>query len=189
MLNKVEEFVSQHLRNNLSPKLYFHNYSHTKEVVFAVKEIKSHCFLNTQETEILTIAAWFHDCGYSVSYKGHENESCRIAVEFLKNNNFPNNLTFRVTDCILATKYPQQPKNILEDILCDADLFHFTRTDYERHHLSLRKEWEIYLNKKYTDQEWKQLNCDLLKNHHYFTKYGKNILEKFKAVNLKLMEC
>ena len=189
LINAVQEFVSSHLKETLSADLCFHNYSHTKEVVFASEEIAAHCELSEEEKEILTIAAWFHDCGYSICYRGHEEFSSKMAKDFLAQFNYPPLLIGKVMDCIASTKYPQDPKTTAAMILCDADFFHFARTDYDHHERGLRKEWEFFLNKYYTDAEWHELNCKLLMNHQYFTEYGKQVLQKFKDVNLGLMNC
>jgi len=34
------------------------------------------------DEEILTISAWFHDCGYSKGYNGYEAYNCVMATEF-----------------------------------------------------------------------------------------------------------
>ncbi len=189
LLDKVEDFISHHLKNDLSSNLYFHNYNHTKEVVFATIEIARHSQLSILEVEMATVAAWFHDCGYSKAYIGHEDYSCEIATEFLKENNCPEIFIDHVCEAIMSTKYPQSPNSLIAKILCDADFFHFSRTDYDLHQVRLRKEWDDLLEKKYTDEEWKQLNFELLTEHQYFTNYGKKVLQKFKEVNLKLMQC
>ena len=189
LLDKVEVFVSHHLKNNISENLYFHNYNHTKEVVFAAQEISRHSSISENEVTIVTIAAFFHDCGYSKAYVGHEENSCAIATEFLTENNCSKDFISKVCEAISATKYPQKPDSLLSKILCDADFFHFSRTDYDFHQERLRKEWEEFLSKNYTDEEWKALNCELLDVHQYFTDYGKKVLQKFKEVNLGLMNC
>jgi predicted metal-dependent HD superfamily phosphohydrolase len=189
LLNKVEDFISQHLQNELSSNLYFHNYNHTKEVVFATIEIARHSKISNLEIEIATVAAWFHDCGYSKAYNGHEKCSCEIATVFLEKNNCSDEFIDKVCDAIMSTKYPQSPTTLIAKILCYADFFHFSRTDYDLHQVRLRNEWEDLLGNKYTDEEWKKLNCDLLTEHQYYTDYGKNVLQKFKNVNLKLMQC
>lgn len=93
-----------------------------------------------------------------------------------------------VSSCILATRFPQQPKNKPEEILCDADFYHFSRTDYTAHEQQLRKEWEIHLHLKYTDDEWDKLNYEMLKDHKYFTTYGQTVLQERKKENLKKLD-
>lgn len=101
----------------------------------------------------------------------------------------PSALIKEITDCIMDTAYPQAPHSLASEILCDADFFHFARTDYDRHEERLRKEWELCLDRFYTDLEWYEQNYELLLKHQYFTDYGKNILQKFKEVNIEMMKC
>jgi predicted metal-dependent HD superfamily phosphohydrolase len=112
-----------------------------------------------------------------------------MATDFLEENNCSQSFIAKVCAAIATTKYPQNPDSLISKILCDADFFHFSRTDYDFHRERLRKEWGDFFDKKYTDEEWKQLNCELLNEHQYFTDYGKRVLQKFKKVNLGLMQC
>lgn len=189
IIDEIGEFVSKFLKTELSPSLLFHNYSHTKEVVFSTQELCLRCDSPNLKKNVVVIAAWFHDCGYSAIYSGHEKVSCQIAIDFLLTKNVPHQFIKDVTDCIMATVYPQNPVTLESQILCDADFFHFARTDYDLHEQKLRKEWELCLDKRYTDSEWHQQNCKLLANHQYFTDYGKNVLQKFKEVNIGTMNC
>jgi len=88
-------------------------------------------------------------------------------------------------DCIEATRFPQNPKSPEEEVLEDADLYHFTKRDYFKYEQRLRKEFKTYLGKTFTDMEWAETNCTLLKSHCYYTMYGKNVLQKFKEVNIE----
>jgi predicted metal-dependent HD superfamily phosphohydrolase len=94
-----------------------------------------------------------------------------------------------VLSCIDATHYPQVPHSIESQVLCDADFFHLTRPDYKKYEEGLREEFKIFLNKEYTDAEWKEINCAMLCSHQYFTEYGKNVLQKLKEINLKSLTC
>lgn len=189
IIKDTEKFVSNYLKTELSSDLCFHNYSHTKEVVFSVQELCSRISAPDLKKEVVILAAWFHDCGYSSTYKGHEEESCHIAKDFLKIKEMPSHIIKEVTDCIMATTYPQSPKTLEDEIICDADFFHFARADYDRHEERLRKEWKLCLGRVYTDLEWHEQNCKLLLKHQYFTDYGKNVLQKFKDVNIQMMKC
>lgn len=90
--------------------------------------------------------------------------------------------------CIGATRFPQNPKSIEEEVLTDADLYHFTKPDYPKYEQRLRKEFKIYLGRTYTDKEWAETNYTLLKSHSYYTPYGKTVLQKFKEVNIERLK-
>ncbi len=187
LLQVVRDYVILFLTENLSQQLTFHNITHTYEVVSAVREIARENTLSDEEFCALEIAAWFHDCGYASCYKGHEEESKRIAKNFLENSNCDKSFIEKVLKCIDSTKYPQNPVSDMEKILCDADMFHLTRTNYYQYEKALRLEFEKFLGLTFTDEEWQMENHIFLQHQHYFTSYGQDVLEKFKDVNILLM--
>lgn len=189
LIKSVEDYVSTLLKENLSVELDFHSLTHTLEVVQAALEIGHICNLNDSEIEILLVAAWFHDCGYIHTYIGHEEESKQIAKNFLNEYNANTEFVNSVLACIEATKFPQFPQNKIEMVLCDADLFHFTKSSYPKYAHAIRKEFEVFLQRAYSDEDWKVLNCGMLLNHNYWTIYGKTILDRFKEVNIGLLNC
>jgi predicted metal-dependent HD superfamily phosphohydrolase len=191
MMNNVLQAVRDHvilfLTENLSDALTFHNIEHTYEVLAAVQEISKENVLNEEDLFALQIAAWFHDCGYAYCYKGHEEESIRIAKNFLENFGCEKAFIEKVLQCIGSTKYPQDPTSEIEKMICDADLFHLTRTNYSKYEKAIRLEFENYLGLIFTDEEWHVKNKDFFNDHQYFTEYGQKILTKFKEVNIQLM--
>ncbi len=194
VLDAVKNHVSKFLKVNLSPDLTFHNADHTFEVVRAAREISLEYDLSDEQRNNIEIAAWFHDCGYSQLYTDHETLSKSLARDFLQEHHYPEYAISQVLDCIEATRYPQNPQSIASKIICDADLYHFTRPDYHRYENALRLELETYFENQYSDIEWARTNCLMLENHEYFTDYGKNTLQKFKDVNMervrsKALEC
>lgn len=189
LVTKVGDYVTSYLRNNLSEKLSFHNLSHTYEVIDAVKEIGKYCKLSQTQLAIVTVAAWFHDCGYANAYKGHEDESMKLANDFLKKQFCNSEFIDSVLSCIEATRYPQKPRTLEEMVICDADLYHFTRPDYPAYEGALRSELYSYLQLGHSQDEWNEKNCQMLITHKYFTNYGQQVLQKFKEVNLERMKC
>ncbi|SKB39996.1 HD domain-containing protein [Daejeonella lutea] len=189
LIPAVQSFVLKFLTENLPENLSFHNVNHTLEVVHAAKEISGQVELSEEQLRIIQVAAWFHDCGYARAYTGHENFSKEIAAEFLTEQDYGESFIKQVQDCIEATRYPQKPHTMEARILCDADLYHFTKPDYHCYEIALRSELEIYFKNKYTDPQWARINCSMLEHHEYFTDYGKDILQQFKAINMERMRC
>ena len=188
IIDRARDYVLQLLLSKLSNDMSFDNVMHTQDVVKAAIEIATEsCFSSTQ-SEIVTLAAWFHDCGYTNAYINHEDSSKTIAADFLNRNNYPQEKTAQVLACIEATRFPQNPKSPEEEVLADADLYHFTKTDYPKYERRLRMEFKTYLGKTYTDEEWDETNYALLKQHSYYTAYGKTVLQKFKEVNMERLK-
>ncbi|MDD4226903.1 MAG: HD domain-containing protein [Mariniphaga sp.] len=188
LIVNAQNYVSG-LLEKLKYDLVFHNMNHTYEVVEAAKEIALHSNLSDRDLHILVTAAWFHDCGYSKVYKGHEEASIKIAEVFLKAQGCGQDFIVAVSDCIRATKFPQFPQSNMEEILCDADLYHFARPNYPKYEAAIRCEFDVFMGKVYSDEEWKEFNCKTLSAHTYFTEYGKKVLTKFKEVNLFFLGC
>lgn len=185
LLTSVEDFCCTILKNRLDPQLHFHNLQHTQMVVAAVKEIGQQSNLSPQEQETVSIAAWFHDVGYCKTYKGHELESADHAFIFLNIIGMDPQRIQQVMCAILSTRMPQQPRFLLDKILCDADLYHLSVDRYQQVAANLREEWDQKLGLYYTDHEWNRLNYNMMKDHQYWTPYGKTTLQLLKENNMQ----
>jgi len=185
MIKNVAAYCTDLLTSSKCATLPFHNLQHTKEVVQNVKYLCAAMDVNEEVTGILVIAAWFHDTGFSVTYKGHEDESKVIASRFLKEQEMGTGFIDKVCNCIDATKMPQCPTTEIAEILCDADIFHISNSHFFYRKLLLRREWEVFCDSKVTDLEWHKLNLEFLKKHHFRTVYGKDILEQGKQENIE----
>lgn len=170
---------------NLSTDLLFHNFHHTANVVRGVRNICNHSKLTKKQKEILLLAAWFHDSGLIKTYAGHEEESQKFAFEFLNKHNYPEGKLEQVLSCIAATKMPQRPEGLLQEVICDADLFHLSLPEYYYLQRLLLEEWRNVLHKKCTHLEWIQENLAFLTQHQYFTTYGQIELQKGKEWNIE----
>ncbi|WP_087524282.1 HD domain-containing protein [Gilvibacter sp. SZ-19] len=184
MIKNVATYCTEVLTTSKCKELPFHNLIHTKEVVQNVKYLCAAMDIDDKDTEILIVAAWFHDTGFSKVYKGHEEESKRIATAYLRKQNANQDFIDKVCNCIEATKMPQCPTTALAELLCDADIFHISNAHFFYRKLLLRREWEVFCNNKVTDLEWHRLNLDFLQKHHFSTAYGKDTLEQGKQENI-----
>ncbi|MBX7109790.1 MAG: phosphohydrolase [Chitinophagales bacterium] len=181
ILLKSADYVFNLLREKLPANHIYHNYAHTTEVVEAVAEIAEGIGLSKEETEMVLLAAWFHDTGFIEVYAGHEERSKAIAERFLVENLYPAEKIERIKGCIDATKYPQRPTNLLEYIICDADLSGIASKKYWENANFLRQEQELVLNKKYTESEWIKTEIEFLTQHKYHTPYCYLAYEKRKT--------
>lgn len=183
----AENYISRILTENLPSDLLFHNLHHTFNVVRGAREISNHLRLNDEAQEILFLAAWFHDCGHVTTYEGHEVESQRLAKVFLESHKYPKQKIVQVLSCIAATQMPQRPVGLMEEIICDADLYHLSLDEYPHLQNLLRTEWSLVFDKEYTDEEWRKENFYFLENHTYFTSYGQKVLQKRKEDNILIL--
>lgn len=166
----------------------FHTLEHTKYVVRAAAIIGRATKLSLKQRDTVLIAAWFHDVGYVEGAAGHEERSSSIAMKMLTTWGADSKRVTDVSRCILATKFPQSPRDILGMVLCDADLAHLGSPQYEMHVLRLRQEQQVTLGDKFeNEQGWHKRNIEFLKAHHYLTEYGNDILDRRKKENINKM--
>jgi hypothetical protein len=157
-------------------------------VVEAASQIADHYQISDGDTFVLTTAAWFHDLGYFVNADNHEEHGVHLAQEFLHELQVEPETIARISDVILATRIPQHPKTRLQEILCDADLFHFGMTNFWQLSKRLRKEREQRENRSITKTEWRRQTIETLANHQYFTDYCQLLLGHGKMANIKKLQ-
>ncbi|MEO5891179.1 MAG: Pycsar system effector family protein [Ferruginibacter sp.] len=170
--------------------LQYHNIVHTEGVVKAAIQIGNHYQLNDQDFLIVLAAAWFHDTGYfSGDPANHEQRGADKAAEFLKGLEVDDATISKVQRCILATKLPQSPVTLLEQIVCDADLFHLGTDDFPERNKLMRKECEAFFTNPVSKEDWRKSSIKLMQSHQYHTEYCKLLLNKKKQENLdKLLQ-
>lgn len=184
IVQKAEAYVFSLIRDKLPPNYIYHNYNHTVDVVESVIEIAEGSELSKEETEMVVLAAWFHDTGFIKVYDGHEEKSQEIAAKFLRENLYPEEKIEMVLGCIAATKYPQQPTNMLEYVICDADLSGIASKKYYEKAAFLRRELELALGRTETDAEWLESEVNFLSQHRYHTPYAHLKFDKKRTLHV-----
>jgi predicted metal-dependent HD superfamily phosphohydrolase len=185
IINATEEFVVDFLLQHLDSRYLYHNLQHTQRVVKSTKELLDQYDLNDNEKEVLLLAAWFHDTGYTEGTKNHEECSCKIAREFLGKQNYDKKLTGKVCDLIMATKRGYEPVNQSEEILRDADSSHIGEKNYIETSELLREELSLLGIATFTPDEWRDENIKMLRTEHrFFTAYANEEWEERKEENL-----
>ncbi|WP_422008016.1 HD domain-containing protein [Roseivirga pacifica] len=135
IIKEVSVYCKEILTSGKCASLPFHNLTHTEEVVDGVKKICEEEGITGNDYEILIISAWFHDTGLIQKYAGHEEVSISFAKEFLQVKGYPQDDINQIVACIAATKLPQNPTISIAEVLCDADLFHVSKTFFMLAHL------------------------------------------------------
>lgn len=180
----MKEFVVNLLKNNLPVFYFYHNELHTLYVVKKAIEIAEHENCTPVEIRLLKAAALWHDTGIIESYIGHEEISCRLAGKYLPLYGYSTEEIILIKGMIMATKMPQSPHNKLEEIVADADL-EYLGTDRAGEISSLLFRELHYMDPSLTKNEWIKKQIPFLRNHHYFTRFGKQNREHGKSHYLK----
>lgn len=185
---KTEAYIRDLFQKMSSADLAFHNLQHTVNVVQHAKEIAAHHELSERDMQVLYIAAWFHDIGYLfTNAEGHEEKSRELARNFMTiHMNDPEMIT-EVEGCIMSTKYPRQPQNLLQEIICDADTYHFGTKEFKETNKQVWKEL-VARESEIDKNAWKQQALEFLKDHTYYTTYCRNLLDARKQKNIEQLE-
>lgn len=188
ILEKASKFVFSLFKEKLDTQYIYHSYTHTYETVQACEVIGQGSNLSKKELEVVLLAAWFHDTGYIEGWQGHEEVSVTIARGFLEENDYSEKRVEQIIGCIRATKMPQKPQNLLEEILCDADLINLgSKVHFEKSDL-LRVEMEMTRNQVMEELEWLQHEIDFLSTHRYHTPFAQLEYNSRKVKNISKLK-
>lgn len=188
LINEIEQYILDFFKEGLCKQFCFHNQIHTNSVVFSVKEMANYYNLNAEDRFVLIAAAYFHDLGYGDGGAfDHEKRSAEQAAAFLASKGVDEALIEKVKRCILATKLPQEPQNLLEQIICDADLFHLGTPLFMERNKLMRQEVAKQYGKKVGKAEWRDSTMKLFENHTYHTGYAQEKLNEGKRKNFEAL--
>ncbi|MBC9934061.1 Pycsar system effector family protein [Chitinophaga qingshengii] len=186
LIDAARDYITGQYQQHPHPELVYHNLEHTQQVVKAAAQIAAHYRLQDEELQAVYVAAWFHDAGYLLGEApAHEQNGAEEAVRFLQSQQASENIQAMVKGAILATKMPQSPHTLVEQIVCDADLFHLGSKDYADRNKLLRKEVELRIQQDIPAANWLAGNIKFLTDHHYWTDYAKTYTQQQKNENLQ----
>jgi predicted metal-dependent HD superfamily phosphohydrolase len=188
------------LGTHLIPQLHYHSYPHTRfEVVPVIQRLARMEHVDGYERQLLVCAAAYHDIGwikvlgtgpeYKEERNRHEELSCEIAEQALPRYGFqPDDLAV-IRRIIMATKLPTAPADILEKLMCDADLASLgisTRVYWKRS-AALREELAEF-GVIYSDIDWYNFQIQFLSNHSYYTESAHRSFDMNKVKNLIILQ-
>jgi len=183
-LENVKQYVLTYFGKHHDKDLVYHDLQHTKTVAANATLIANHYQLNERDFFVVVAAAWLHDIGYFIDKKNHEEAGAVAAGDLLKQFNVDETLIDQVKGCIIATKLPQRPTGLLQEIVCDADLFHLGTEEFGDRNKLLRKEIGLIKHIDLDKKQWRQKNIEMLQSHKYFTDYTRLLLNKQYQKNL-----
>lgn len=189
LLADIESFITAEFQGHHDPRLLYHNLEHTLEVVSAAITISGSYGLTEAERFPIIVAAWFHDVAWVHSgSQDHEQKSAEIARRFLAGRDVPEELITEVEGCIMATKVPQHPHTLKEQIMADADLFHLGKASFQEKSDLLRQETELLAGERLSGTEWRANSIKFIESHSYFTDFARKELEPQKAEFLNALK-
>lgn len=183
----LQEFVLDKLERELPKTLHYHNYKHTIDVVNQAELIGLGEGLDDTDILLLKTAALFHDSGLIIGFDNHEFYSTQFAREILPKWHYDDEQINKICDIIMATKLPPNPHNLLEKVICDADLDYLGRSDFIPISNALYEE----LREQGTDIDlntWNKKQVKFLSTHQYFTNTAQRIREEAKEFQIERLK-
>ena len=188
IIKEVENFTIQYYREKFSEKHSYHSIEHTKLVASICLNIAEDEKLDERNKQIVTVAAWFHDIGHAVNSDNHEEESCKIAREFLSEKDIDEEFILEVEKCIKATKLDYVATSLNEKIITDADIAHSGMTNFMEISNLYRTELCNMPGKKLSKIKYWEKTLEFLKTQNFQTKYAIEKMEEIKNENILKVE-
>lgn len=176
----AKQFIISKLRNELSDRLKYHGLHHTLDVLKMAADLCKREGVSERDTVLVKTAALFHDAGFVTDkHTGHEVEGCNLVRNHLPKFGYKPDDIERICAMIMSTKIPQSPSNLLEKILCDADLDYLGRDDFFKIGDSLYEELRMY-NLIGDEQSWNRIQVSFLDAHRFHTRTNQTLREPVK---------
>ena len=180
----AEKFIVKTLKAGLSKDLTYHNIEHLVDVCASAERIAKGEGIKGEELFLLKTAALYHDGGFVEQYQNNESIGARMAKEALPVYGYSDEELNTIERLILATSIPQQPKDLLEEIICDADLDYLGRDGFYKISNQLMHEFIAYEVVK-DPKTWDELQIKFISAHKYFTKTSIETREANKQLRLR----
>jgi predicted metal-dependent HD superfamily phosphohydrolase len=193
IIKQAEERVTELYDSGPHEKLLYHSINHASSVVDRVNEIAAHYELSEKDITALNIAAWFHDTGHLyVAPLEHEEKSVGLMREWLQDKGDYAELADNIGSVILATRVSTQPVGLMQEIIKDADTYHFGLPEFKKQDKLLKKEMSLRnldtMSRDPIAIGWRQNTLSFLETHQYYTSYCKDLLEPGKQKNIERLK-
>ncbi len=183
----LEEVILDKLEKELPKFVHYHNFKHTIDVVNQAELIGLGEGVDDESLLLLKTAALFHDVGLTISFEDHEFLGTQIAREYLPKWKYTPEQIDQICSLIMATKLPPNPQNLLEKVMCDADLDYLGRSDFIPISNSLYDEL-IDQGKQIDINTWNKNQVKFLTNHQYFTNTALRLREVGKEYQIERLK-
>ncbi len=185
--NDIEEFVLKKLETEMPSNMYYHNASHTKDVITRVDVLGRAENVSDEELLLLKTAALLHDVGFIISYDNHEDNSIVFAKELLPGYKYSEEQINSIIALIDVTRVESKPSTLLEKIMKDADLDYLGRSDFVPVSESLFKELKEN-GVRLSIEEWNRMQFDFISNHTFYTNSAKELRQVNKDRQLQKLK-
>lgn len=180
---QASRYALDRLEHELDSSFCYHSIVHTRDDVFpAVERLAALSDLGADDRLLVRTAALFHDIGYVEQLHDHEEAGVRICASILPGFGYSPAAIDRIAGMIRATRLPQSPQSLIEQILADADLDVLGRDDFLIRNRLLRSEMAAF-GKHFSDIEWYREQLHFLQSHSYWTPAAHHLRDPGKSHN------
>lgn len=180
---KLRKRIFEILKEELPNDLYYHGIHHTLNVLKVSHAYIRREQIDSHKAKLLRLGVLLHDIGFADSREDHEKYSSERADKLMTHFGFERIDILIVKDLILATRYPQNPKNQLQRIICDSDLDYLGRDDFYEVGDLLFKELKAQKQVK-NKREWNKMQIRFLLEHHYHTDFARKHRQPNKELRI-----
>ncbi len=181
---KLKKFITGKLKAELPDKLTYHGVLHTFYVLKSCNQYIKRMHIPAYDAYLLRTAAIMHDTGFIWDFHNHEEESIKYTWKLLPQWNYSNPEIERIAAMINATKIPQNPTTILEQILADSDLDYLGTNQFYEIGETLFQEL-LAMGKITSRDEWDHIQIRFLQNHQYHTAFAQKHRQPLKQKYLQ----
>jgi len=175
-LTDLEEFIMAKLETELDKNLFFHNYEYSRHLFEYSGLLSKATDLDLEETLFLRTAALLSNIGFIGGYDNHENRSADYAGTILPDYNYSEKQITIIRNLIISTKWPPEPKNLLEMVLYDTKMEYIGRADFIQLYKLLFLEQNNF-QKSIDVLEFKRKQLEIIQNYTFFTDSAKRLRE------------
>jgi uncharacterized protein len=184
----AKRYALERLERELPPTLLYHSVAHTRDDVLpGVERLAAMEGVVGESLLLLRTAALYHDIGFVEQYENNEAIGVRIAAQVLPGFGYSPMHMQVMRGIIMATRLPQSPHMLLEEIMADADLDVLGREDFWLQNQALRTEMATF-GTPVSDEEWYSGQLKFLQNHSYFTESARTLRAERKQKNIEAMK-
>jgi predicted metal-dependent HD superfamily phosphohydrolase len=177
-------YAYERLTHELDARFEYHNIFHTfEDVMPAALHLADAYDIAAEKRDLLRVGVAFHDLGLCEGAESHEQRGVEHARLILPAFGFSPADIEVIAGLILATRLPQSPTNLLEEIIADADLDVLGRDDFLTRNDILFRETANNGDGQ-TKRDWLAKQIAFLRNHRYFTQAARDRRDAGKRRNL-----
>lgn len=188
VIAEASSYVYELFRERLPEAILFHNYRYTVDVANAARKIGTNVGLSDVELKLVTLAAWFHNTGFTEGADAHVEAAIRVAAGFLEAHEMDDASIAQVASLIRIAHNDDEPESDVEAVMRDATAAYLGRKKFFLYSDRLREEERLARDRAYDDREWGERQLRDLATTRFHTKYARKKYDEQRRENLKQVQ-